>query len=51
MKSLPRSSHDLRRSVPGGGGGGSSRDAIIGVSVNATISDTKIANAIVIPKL
>ena len=36
---------------PSGGGGGSMRAAIIGVSVNATIIDTPIANAIVRPKL
>src|ERR1041385_89418 len=47
----PRSSHDLRRSSPAGAGIGSMRDAIIGVSVNATSIDTAIANAIVMPKL
>ena len=34
-----------------GGGGGSMRAAIIGVSENATIIDTPMANAIVMPKL
>jgi hypothetical protein len=48
-KSLIRSSTDRLRSSPTGAGIGSMRAASIGVSVNATIIETAIANAIVMP--